>query len=173
MPGVGKSTAGVLLAKATGRDFVDTDVWIQAREGATLPELLARHGRAAFLALEERHVLALDARNAVIATGGSVIYGERAMTHLRAHGRIVHLALPLPALEARLGSLAARGVVLAPGQTLAALYAERAPLYARWAHEVLDTAGLSHEAVVEALRNGDGVNQSTNSTRGAGPRGWS
>jgi shikimate kinase len=156
MPGVGKSTAGVLLAKATGRDFVDTDVWIQARESATLPELLARHGRAGFLALEERHVLALDARNAVIATGGSVVYGARAMAHLRDHGRVVHLALPLAALEARLGSLAARGVVLAPGQTLAALYAERTPLYARWAHETLDTAGLSHDAVVARLSEGDG-----------------
>jgi shikimate kinase len=152
MPGVGKSTAGVLLAKATGRDFVDTDVWIQAHESATLPDLLARHGRAGFLALEERHVLALDARNAVIATGGSVVYGARAMAHLREHGRVVHLALPLAALEARLGSLAARGVVLAPGQTLAALYAERTPLYGRWAHETLATEGLSHEAVVAALR---------------------
>jgi shikimate kinase len=151
MPGVGKSTAGVLLAKATGRDFVDTDVWIQARESATLPELLARHGRDGFLALEERHVLALDARNAVIATGGSVVYGERAMTHLRERGRVVHLALPLAALEARIGSLSARGVVIDPGQTLATLYAERTPLYARWAHETLDTAGLSHEEVVARL----------------------
>jgi shikimate kinase len=151
MPGVGKSTAGVLLAKATGRDFVDTDVWIQAREGASLPELLARHGRAGFLELEERHVLALDVRNAVIATGGSVVYGARAMSHLRAHGRIVHLTLPLAALEARLGNLAARGVVLAQGQTLAALYAERTPLYARCADATLDTAGLSHDEVVARL----------------------
>ena len=155
MPGVGKSTAGVLLAKATGRDFVDTDVWIQAREGASLPELLARHGRAGFLALEERHVLALDVRNAVIATGGSVVYGARAISHLRAHGHVVHLTLPLPALEARLGSLAKRGVVLAPGQTLSALHAERMPLYEACADRTLDTSGLSHDEVVARL-SGDG-----------------
>jgi shikimate kinase len=151
MPGVGKSTVGVLLAKATGRDFVDTDVWVQAREGAGLPALLARHGREGFLALEERHVLALDAANAVVATGGSVVYGERAMAHLRAGGRVVHLALPLPALEARLGSLAARGVVVDPGQSLAALYAERTPLYEKWAELTVDASSLSHEEVVARL----------------------
>jgi shikimate kinase len=151
MPGVGKSTVGVLLAKATGRDFVDTDVWIQAREGAGLPELLARHGRAGFLALEERHVLALDAENAVIATGGSVVYGERAMAHLRARGTLVHLALPLEALAARLGSLAARGVVIDPGQDLAVLYADRMPLYRRFAERTVEAAGLGHEAVLVRL----------------------
>jgi shikimate kinase len=151
MPGVGKSTAGVLLAKATGRDFVDTDVWIQARERASLPELLARHGRAGFLALEERYALALDAPGAVIATGGSVVYAERAMARLRAGGTVVHLALSLAALEARLGSFAGRGVVIEPGQTLAALYAERMPRYARWADVTVEVEGLAHEAVVEGI----------------------
>lgn len=152
MPGVGKSTVGVLLAKATGRDFVDTDVWVQAREGRALPELLAQHGRAGFLALEERHVLALDSGNAVIATGGSVVYGERAMEKLRAGGRIVHLALPLPALAARLGSLAARGVVIDPEQDLAQLYAERMPLYRKWADVEIEAERLSHEAVVARVQ---------------------
>ena len=151
MPGVGKSTVGVLLAKATGRDFVDTDVWIQAREGASLPELLARQGREGFLALEERHVLALEAVNAVVATGGSVVYGERAMAHLRAGGRLVHLSLSLPALEVRLGCLASRGVVVDAGQGLAALYAERMPLYRAWAELTLETDSLSHEEVVARL----------------------
>jgi shikimate kinase len=160
MPGVGKSTVGVLLAKATGRDFVDTDVWIQAREGAGLPELLARHGRAGFLALEERHVLDLDAESTVIATGGSVVYGERAMAKLRAGGLVVHLALSLRELEARLGSLAARGVVIDPGQDLATLHAERLPLYRRFADATVDTSGLSHEEVAARVRElaGDGVN---------------
>jgi shikimate kinase len=152
MPGVGKSTVGVLLAKASSRDFVDTDVWIQAREAASLPELLARHGRAGFLDLEERQVLALDARNAVIATGGSVVYGERAMAKLRAEGSVVHLALPLGELEARLGSLAARGVVIDPGQDLGTLYRERMPLYRKWADVEIEVAGLSHEAVVARIR---------------------
>jgi len=152
MPGVGKSTVGVLLAKASGRDFVDTDVWIQAREGASLPELLARHGRAGFLDLEERQVLALGARNAVIATGGSVVYCERAMAKLRAEGFVVHLALPLGELEARLGSLAARGVVIDPGQDLGTLYRERMPLYRKWADVEIEVAGLTHEAVVARVR---------------------
>jgi shikimate kinase len=99
-------------------------------------------------------VLALDVRNAVIATGGSVVYGARAISHLRAHGHVVHLTLPLPALEVRLGSLAARGVVLAPGQTLAALHAERTPLYEACADATLDTSGLSHDEVVSALAEG-------------------
>jgi len=152
MPGVGKSTVGVLLAKATGRSFVDTDVWIQAGEGKSLPELLAREGRAGFLALEERHVLALEAERAVIATGGSVVYGERAMAKLRASGVLVHLGLPLGELEARLGNLSARGVVKDFDQGLAALYRERMPLYRKWADVELDTGGLSHEAVVARIR---------------------
>ena len=152
MPGVGKSTVGVLLAKATGRDFIDTDVWIQAREGESLPQLLAHHGRAGFLALEERHVLALDAEHAVIATGGSVVYGERAMARLRAGGLVVHLALPLGELAARLGSLAARGVVIDPGQDLAELYRERMSLYRKWADVEIEVEKLSHEAVVARIR---------------------
>jgi shikimate kinase len=157
MPGVGKSTVGVLLAKATGRSFVDTDVWIQAREGRSLPELLAREGRAGFLALEERHVVSLDAERAVIATGGSVVYGERAMEKLKAGGRVVHLALPLPALAARLGSLAARGVVIEPDQDLRELYGERMPLYRKWADVEIEVRGLSHEAVVERVRERAGA----------------
>lgn len=88
----------------------------------------------------------------MIATGGSAIYGERAMARLRERGTLVHLALPLAALEARLGSLAARGVVIEPGQTLAALYAERMPRYAAWADATLAVEGLSHEAVVTRLQ---------------------
>jgi shikimate kinase len=152
MPGVGKSTVGVLLAKATGRDFVDTDVFVQARAGARRPARRARHGRAGFLAVEERQILALEARSAVIATGGSVVYGERAMAKLKAGGVIVHLALPLSALAARLGSLAARGVVIEPDQDLAELYGERMPLYRKWADLEIEAERLSHEAVVARIR---------------------
>jgi len=81
MPGVGKSTAGVLLAKATGRSFLDTDVWIQTREGRTLQEILDAEGLRAFCTLEERHIRSIDARGCVIATGGSVIYSAEAMGH--------------------------------------------------------------------------------------------
>ena len=150
MPGVGKSTVGVLLAKATGRDFVDTDVLIQAREGASLPALIEARGSAGFLALEERHVRSLDAERAVIATGGSVVYGEAAMTHLQRLGTIVYLSLAPEALAARAGSLAARGVVKQPGQDLAALGRERAPLYRKWARHTVD-ADAPHEEVVARI----------------------
>jgi shikimate kinase len=151
MPGVGKSTVGVLLAKASARDFVDTDVWIQTREGRSLPELLERHGREGFLALEERHVLGLAPRRTVVATGGSVVYSGRAMAHLRAHGRVVHLALPLADLERRLADLSVRGVVAQPGQSLAALYAERMPLYRRQAELTIEAAGLTQDQVVARI----------------------
>jgi shikimate kinase len=151
MPGVGKSTVGVLLAKATARDFVDTDVWIQTREGRSLSELIEAHGRDGFLALEERHVCALEPPRAVIATGGSVVYSARAMAHLRAHGRIVHLALPLPALERRLADLAVRGVVTQPGQSLGALYEERMPLYRRHADLTLEEPSLNQDQLVARI----------------------
>lgn len=168
MPGVGKSTVGVLLAKATARDFVDTDVWIQTREGRGLPELIERHGREGFLALEERHVCALDPPRAVIATGGSVVYSERAMAHLRARGRVVHLALPLAVLERRLADLAVRGVVTQPGQSLAALYAERMPLYDRFADLTLQEPSLNQDQLVARILAALGPQEAAPPVSGSG-----
>ena len=102
MPGVGKSTLGVLLAKQTSRRFIDTDVDIQAGHGLTLREIIATDGPAAFRAIEERCILALDCRDTVIATGGSVVYGARAMRHLQSLSVIVHLDLPLDLVRLRL-----------------------------------------------------------------------
>jgi shikimate kinase len=151
MPGAGKSTVGVLLAKALARQFVDTDLLLQAAGGAPLHKLLADLGTAGFRALEERQILALTARDTVIATGGSVVYSAPAMAHLRTLGRLVYLELPLATLQQRLGDLRARGVVMAPGQTLAALYAERVPLYRQYAELTVPCAGLSHYGCVSAL----------------------
>ena len=151
MPGVGKSTLGVLLAKAAGTDFVDTDVVIQAREGRSLQTIIDADGLEAFRAIEERVVLGLDCRNTVVATGGSVVYGAAAMAHLAASGRIVHLYLPLPALQRRLANFAGRGVVIAPGESLETLFAAREPLYRRYAERTVDCTGLSHEAAVAAV----------------------
>ncbi|HSR12885.1 MAG TPA: shikimate kinase [Thermodesulfobacteriota bacterium] len=151
MPGVGKSTIGVLLAKAISRDFLDTDVSIQAKEGRTLQEILDREGREAFCRLEERHILSLDCRSCVIATGGSVVYHPEAMRRLKASGIIVHLELDLPALESRLANLPSRGVVMAPGQTLAQLFEEREPLYRRYSEVTVDCAGRTHEEIVEKI----------------------
>ena len=151
MPGAGKSTVGVLLAKALSRDFVDTDVLIQAAEGRRLQEIIDSDGLDAFLALEERHVLALKLHSAVIATGGSVVYSDPAMTHLKQHGVVVYLRLPLPHLEARITDMDSRGVVIAPWQNLADLYHERHPLYEHFADFTIDCAGLSHGQVVQAI----------------------
>ncbi len=151
MPGSGKSTVGVLLAKATSRDFVDTDVYIQAKEGRTLQEIMDREGRDAFCLMEEAHVLSLDCRSSVIATGGSVVYSPRAMAHLEKSGVIIHLDLQLPALEKRLIDLKSRGVVMYPGQTLAQLFAERESLYRRYAHHRIDCANRTHEEIVEEI----------------------
>ena len=151
MPGVGKSTLGVLLAKQTARDFVDTDVVLQARAGRRLQDILDAHGPEGFRRLEEEAVCGLHCTRTVIATGGSVVYGERAMRHLAAAGLVVLLELPLPALEARLANLPTRGVVRVPGQSLADVFAERQPLYARWADVAVACAGLGHEAAVARI----------------------
>ncbi|MCX7013264.1 MAG: shikimate kinase [Candidatus Sumerlaeota bacterium] len=151
MPGVGKSTVGVLLAKAASREFVDIDVWIQSREGRRLQDIIDAVGMEAFRALEERSVLALAVQNAVIATGGSVVYSEAAMRHLKTGGVAIHLDLALPLLEKRLTNLDSRGVVRTPSQSLAELYAERQPLYRRHADVAIDCAGKTHEEVVEEI----------------------
>ncbi len=155
MPGAGKSTLGVLLAKATARDFVDTDVVLQARAGCHLQQLLEEHGPAGFRAIEAEAVLSLTCRNSAVATGGSVVYGTRAMRHLRQHGRIVHLDAGTDVLGKRLANLPTRGVVRDPGQSLQALFDERYPLYTRWADVTVacgDAANeLSHEQVVTRI----------------------
>ena len=151
MPGVGKSTVGVLLAKAAARHFLDTDVHIQAHEGRTLQAILAADGREAFCRLEERYTLALDLRGHVIATGGSVVYSDRAMRHLAAAGTVIWLRLPLAVLERRLSDVAWRGIVMSPGQTLAEVFAEREPLYAKWAELAVDTEGMKADEVAGAI----------------------
>lgn len=145
MPGVGKSTLGVLLAKSLGMTFLDTDLVIQNREGALLRELIARHGIDGFLALEGEVCAGLAAEHSVIATGGSVVYEPQGMAHLRQLGTVVYLKLGYRALSRRLGNLKNRGVVLRPGQTLRMLYDERVPLYEKYAHITVDCGGQDIE----------------------------
>ena len=151
MPGVGKSTIGVLLAKALYRGFVDTDVVIQAAERRPLQEILDSDGADAFMAIEEQHVRALACRNHVIATGGSVVYSAAAMTHLRASGVVVHLTLPWKEIERRVANLGARGIVMPQGASLEQLYEERRPRYLEYADVTADCHGLDHEGVVKAV----------------------
>lgn len=151
MPASGKSTVGVLLAKRLRKSFVDTDLYLQQRCGQSLAEILASGGNAHFRALEEEAILGLDCTDTVIATGGSVVYSARAMEHLRSLGVVVYLRAELEELAERIGDLDARAVVRAAGQSLASLFAERAPLYARYADVVVPVGGADQQAVVERV----------------------
>ena len=155
MPGVGKSTVGVLLAKLTSRNFLDTDLFIQSREQRRLQDILDREGKAAFCRMEERHMLALDLRNHVVATGGSVVYSDLAMQHIKREAATVYMTLSLPTLEKRLTNLPTRGVVREAHQSLQDLFTERDPLYRRYADVIVDCDAKNHEetaiAIIEAL----------------------
>ena len=138
MPGAGKSTVGVVLAKKLGYRFVDSDLVIQEQYGKLLHELIQEHGVEGVWKLENDVNASLNQRRSVIATGGSVIYGSEAMEHLREIGTVVYLKLPYEEVVERLGDLNARGVTLMKGQTLRDLYEERIPLYEKYAHRVID-----------------------------------
>jgi shikimate kinase len=137
MPAVGKSTVGVLLAKELGMGFMDTDLLIQTGENSYLSDIIAAQGNAGFFAVEERYLLKVAASGYVIATGGSAVYSLAAMNHLRSLGIIVYLKISLTQLEMRLANITARGVVHAPGETIADLYHQRIPLYERYAQKVV------------------------------------
>ncbi len=151
MPGAGKSTVGVLLAKTLKRPFIDTDLLIQTRADRYLQEIIATDGIERFLDLEAETVRALDVAGAVIATGGSVAYREAAMRHLRAHGTVVYLDAACTTIEARVRNIATRGIARQPGQSICDLYAERHPLYCRYADLTLSTDDWPLEAVVTEL----------------------
>lgn len=129
MPGCGKSTVGVLLAKALQMDFVDTDIVLQQQQGKKLQEIINQVGNDAFLKMEEDCVRGLEFDQTVVATGGSVVYGKEAMRRLHENGLVVYIRLPYEEIERRLSNLATRGVTLKKGQTLRNLYDERIPLY--------------------------------------------
>ena len=153
MPGVGKSTLGVVLAKELGFQFVDADLLIQEREKRLLKEIIAEEGVDGFLKIENDVNAGISAEKTVIATGGSVIYGSEAMEHLKEIGTVVYLKLDYETLDSRLGSLKGRGVVLRDGQTLKSLYDERIPLYEKYADVIVDEAGLDLEqTLAEVLK---------------------
>ena len=157
MPACGKSTVGVLLSRAAGMGFVDVDRLIRQAAGGSLAEIIQREGDAGFRALEEKVNAELDVCDTVIAPGGSVIYGPRAMAHLRRISHVVYLRLSLESVRARLRNPQARGVTFSPGQTLDDLYRERAPLYQRYAHMTIDCDSLKPREVVAVIRKETGV----------------
>ncbi len=141
MPASGKSTAGKLLAERLGLPFLDGDDLIRARTGMTLPALIEAVGTEGFLRTEEEALCSVPG-GAVIAPGGSAVYSPRAMAHLKSLGKIVYLRAPLVLIEARIPDFAARGVVMrGPIGTLEALYAERTPLYERYADLTVEADG--------------------------------
>ncbi len=153
MPGSGKSTVGVVLAKKMGCHFVDCDLVIQEKYHKLLQELIEEYGVEGFWELENRVNVSLNLEGSVIATGGSAVYGKEAMEHLRTIGHVIYLKLPFEEVESRLGDLNARGVTLLPGQDLRALYEERVPLYEKYAHVTVDCEGkMLREIVMEIAK---------------------
>ena len=151
MPGVGKSTVGVILAKVLGYQFVDSDLVIQKEEGKLLKEIIAEVGPEGFIEVENRVNAGLQVENSIIATGGSVVYGKEAMEHLKEIGTVVYLSLPYEEINKRLSDIKGRGVVLRNGQTLKDLYEERTLLYEKYADVRIDETGLNVEATIDAI----------------------
>lgn len=160
MPGVGKSTLGVVLAKILGYQFLDSDLLIQQQEERRLSRIIEEEGIEGFKKIENRVNASIEVQDTVIATGGSVVYCEEAMQHLKSVGKVVYLKLSYKSIKKRLGNLKGRGVVLKEGQTLLDLYEERIPLYEKYADIVVNEEGRSLEegirAVLEALGK-DGI----------------
>lgn len=151
MPGVGKSTIGVILAKVLRYQFLDADLLIQEQEGKLLKDIIAEVGTEGFIQVENRVNANINCDRTIIATGGSVIYGQEAMEHLKEIGTVVYLEVPFSVLEKRLSDIRGRGVVLKDGQTLYDLFLERTPLYEKYADIRISEEGLGVEQTVDLL----------------------
>ena len=151
MPGAGKSTVGVVLAKTIGMQFIDTDILIQERTGRKLQEILDQDGPDAFKRIEEETILSLHPRRAVIASGGSVVCSEAAMAHLKSRGVVVYLKIGYDEMVKRLRNITTRGILLLPGQSLREMYEERVPLYERYADLTAQCSGRDLESVLESV----------------------
>lgn len=151
MPGAGKSTIGVLLAKSMLMDFVDTDLLIQKKFSDSLCGIIAERGVEEFLGIENDVICENDFENCVVATGGSAVYGREAMEKLRANGTAVYLKLSPEELERRIDNIHTRGIAMKEGTTIAALYAERSPLYEKYADITVDCEGMTAEQCVDVI----------------------
>ena len=151
MPGSGKSTVGVILAKVLGYTFIDSDLLIQKEEKKLLKDIIAREGQEGFLRIENRVNASIETENSVIATGGSVVYCEEAMKHLQEIGTVIYLKLDYQILKKRLSNLIGRGVVLKDGQTLEDLYKERVPLYEKYGEYIIDEKNTDAEGTLQKI----------------------
>jgi shikimate kinase len=157
MPGAGKSTMGVILAKTLGRNFIDTDIVAQETSGRLLQEIIDEDGTDVFLKTEETTILSLHGHHAVIATGGSVVLSTKAMQHLKKDGIVIYLDISFEEMVRRLNNIMTRGIVLTAGQSLRDMYNQRVPLYERYADITIDCSGIDFETcignILDELRN--------------------
>lgn len=151
MPGVGKSTIGVILAKILGYEFLDTDLLIQQKEGKLLKDIIADNGIDGFIEIENVINSKLSVEKSVIATGGSVVYGKEAMKNLSDIGIVIYLMLDYKKLRYRLGNIKNRGVVIRKNQRLWDLYSERVPLYEKYADIIIDENGCGIEKTINKI----------------------
>ena len=151
MPASGKSSVGVVLAKRLGKKFVDTDIVIQEKYGKLLKDLIEEHGDDGFREIEDEVNATLDVSNSIISPGGSVVYGERAMKHLKEISVIIYLELSYTAIKSRLGDLRERGITLKDGQTLKDLYLERTPLYKKYADITINEMKKSLSKTIDEI----------------------
>jgi len=151
MPGAGKSTVGVILAKTRGMNFIDTDIAIQDTSKRLLQEIINTDGPDAFKTIEEKTILSLHCHHAVIATGGSAVFSKRAMEHLTRDGIVVYLKISFDEMEKRLRNITTRGIVLSRGETLYEMYNERVPLYEKYAGITIDCEREDFEMIVKKI----------------------
>lgn len=153
MPGAGKSTIGVVLAKVMQMNFCDTDLLIQQNTGRALQEILDRDGVARFLQIESEAVCSLNCENCVIATGGSVVLSPKAMQHLKTLGRVIYLKADYPSIKGRIHNLDSRGVAFTEGQTLQDIYKQRTPMYETYCDISVDCANFDCQAVIKQIKS--------------------
>lgn len=151
MPSAGKSTIGVLLAKTLGFNFIDTDLLIQEKEQLLLHEIISKKGLEKFLCIEEEVCQDLQVNKSIIATGGSVVYCEKAMEHLKKIGKIIYIYVTLEEIKERLDNITTRGVAIKKGNSLEDLYIEREPLYTKYADNIVNAKGLDVEEVLNII----------------------
>ena len=151
MPGAGKSTVGVLLAKSLGMDFCDTDILIQKQTGTTLQETINSKGLDEFLKIENSVLAGIKLENTVIATGGSAVYGRQAMENLCKNSIVIYLKMPVETIKARLHNITTRGIALKKGDTIESLFAERNPLYLKYSEITVESGNLDIESTVTKI----------------------
>lgn len=151
MPGCGKSTCGVLVAKALCKSFVDTDLLIQAAEEMKLQDIIDKNGTAYFEAVEEKVLCSVENRNSVIATGGSAVYYESAMNHLKKNGKIIYLKISFEEMINRINNIKSRGILLKNNETMESMFRSREELYSEYADYVIDCNNSDVEQTVEKI----------------------